>query len=44
MFLLMHRDFRFQPTSPVLKMGILPIDFSEIGLRNQIYTQRTMKV
>jgi hypothetical protein len=27
-------DFRFQPNSPALKMGIVPIDLSEIGLRN----------
>lgn len=27
-------DFRFQPNSPALKMGIIPIDVSEIGLRN----------
>jgi len=28
-------DFRFQPDSPALKMGIVPIDFSEIGLRSK---------
>ncbi|MDC0177902.1 right-handed parallel beta-helix repeat-containing protein [Polaribacter sp.] len=28
-------DFSFQPNSPALKMGILPIDISKIGLRNQ---------
>ncbi len=27
-------DFRFKPNSPALKMGIVPIDLSEIGLRN----------
>ncbi|TWT52358.1 right-handed parallel beta-helix repeat-containing protein [Allorhodopirellula solitaria] len=27
-------DFRFQPDSPALKMGIVPIDVSEMGLRN----------
>jgi hypothetical protein len=27
-------DFRFKPGSPALKMGIVPIDLSEIGLRN----------
>jgi hypothetical protein len=26
-------DFRFKPESPALKMGIVPIDLSEIGLR-----------
>jgi hypothetical protein len=26
-------DFRFKPESPALKMGIVPIDVSEIGLR-----------
>ncbi|MDO6792088.1 right-handed parallel beta-helix repeat-containing protein [Tamlana sp. 1_MG-2023] len=26
-------DFRFKPNSPALKMGIIPIDVSEIGLR-----------
>lgn len=26
-------DFRFQPDSPALKMGIIPIDLSKIGLR-----------
>ena len=26
-------DFRFQPGSPALKMGIVPIDLSKIGLR-----------
>ncbi|MCO8123484.1 right-handed parallel beta-helix repeat-containing protein [Stieleria sp. TO1_6] len=29
-------DFRFHPDSPALKMGILPIDVSEIGLRTEI--------
>ncbi|MBP1840073.1 right-handed parallel beta-helix repeat-containing protein [Formosa algae] len=28
-----HGDFRFQPNSPALKMGIIPIEVSEIGLR-----------
>jgi len=28
-------DFRFKPDSPALKMGILPIDISKIGLQNQ---------
>lgn len=27
-------DFQLQPNSPALKMGIVPIDISEIGLRN----------
>lgn len=27
-------DFRLKPNSPALKMGIVPIDLSEIGLRN----------
>jgi len=27
-------DFRFKPNSPALKMGIVPIDISKIGLRN----------
>jgi len=27
-------DFRFKPKSPALKMGILPIDLSKIGLRD----------
>ena len=27
-------DFRLQPDSPALKMGIVPIDLSKIGLRN----------
>jgi len=27
-------DFRFKPNSPALKMGIVPIDLSKIGLRN----------
>lgn len=27
-------DFRFKPGSPALEMGIIPIDLSEIGLRN----------
>ncbi len=27
-------DFRFRPDSPALKMGIVPIDVSEIGLRD----------
>lgn len=27
-------DFRFQPDSPALKMGIVPIDLSKIGLQN----------
>jgi hypothetical protein len=26
-------DFRFRPDSPALKMGIVPIDLSKIGLR-----------
>jgi hypothetical protein len=29
-----HGDFRFKPDSPALKMGILPIDLSQIGLRD----------
>ena len=28
-------DFRFKPDSPALKMGIVPIDFSKIGLREE---------
>jgi hypothetical protein len=28
-----HGDFRFKPGSPALKMGIVPIDMSQIGLR-----------
>ncbi|MDO6597929.1 right-handed parallel beta-helix repeat-containing protein [Oceanihabitans sp. 2_MG-2023] len=28
-------DFRFKPNSPAIKMNILPIDLSKIGLRNQ---------
>lgn len=28
-------DFRFKSNSPALKMGIVPIDLSEIGLRNE---------
>ena len=28
-----HGDFRFKPDSPALKMGIVPIDLSKIGLR-----------
>jgi hypothetical protein len=28
-------DFRFQPNSPALKMGIVPIDLSKIGLRTE---------
>ena len=28
-----HGDFSFQPNSPVLKMGIIPIDVSKIGLQ-----------
>jgi hypothetical protein len=28
-----HGDFRFRPDSPALKMGIVPIDLSKIGLR-----------
>ncbi len=27
-------DFRFKPNSPALKMGIVPIDLSQVGLRN----------
>ena len=27
-------DFRFKPNSPALKMGIVLIDISKIGLRN----------
>ena len=27
-------NFQFKPNSPALKMGIVPIDLSEIGLRN----------
>ncbi|MCS7469945.1 right-handed parallel beta-helix repeat-containing protein [Stieleria sp. ICT_E10.1] len=27
-------DFRFKPGSPALEMGIIPIDLSQIGLRN----------
>ncbi len=27
-------DFRFKPNSPALKMGIVPIDISKIGLQN----------
>ena len=27
-------DFRFKPNSPALKVGILPIDRSKIGLRD----------
>jgi len=27
-------DFRFEPDSPALKMGIIPIDISRIGLRD----------
>ena len=26
-------DFRFKPGSPALKMGIVPIDLSKVGLR-----------
>ncbi len=26
-------DFRFKPESPALKMGIVPIDLSKVGLR-----------
>ncbi len=26
-------DFRFKPGSPALEMGIVPIDLSQIGLR-----------
>ena len=29
-----HGDFRFQPGSPAIQMGITPIDFSKIGLRD----------
>jgi len=28
-----HGDFRFKPESPALKMGIIPIDLSKVGLR-----------
>ncbi len=28
-------DFRFQPDSPAIQMGIVPIDVSEIGLRSK---------
>ncbi|MDA9335701.1 right-handed parallel beta-helix repeat-containing protein, partial [Flavobacteriaceae bacterium] len=27
-------DFRFKPNSPALKMGIVPLDLSKVGLRN----------
>ena len=27
-------DFRFKPNSPAMKMGIVPIDLSKIGLRD----------
>ena len=26
-------DFRFKPGSPALKLGIVPIDLSKVGLR-----------
>ena len=29
-----HGDFRFKPGSPALEMGIVPIDLSQVGLRN----------
>lgn len=29
-----HGDFRFKPNSPALKMGIVPIDVSKMGLQN----------
>jgi hypothetical protein len=28
-------DFRLKPRSPALKMGFVPIDFSQVGLRNE---------
>ena len=28
-------DFRFKPGSPSLKMGIVPIDLSKVGLRSK---------
>ncbi|TWU44198.1 hypothetical protein Q31b_17340 [Novipirellula aureliae] len=33
-------DFRFRPDSPALKMGIVPIDLSKIGLRDQAPTNQ----
>jgi len=27
-------DFRFKPVSPALKMGIVPIDLSKVGLQS----------
>ncbi|MDO7172474.1 right-handed parallel beta-helix repeat-containing protein [Mariniflexile sp. AS56] len=29
-------DFRFKPDSPALKMGIVPIDLSKVGLRKEL--------
>jgi hypothetical protein len=34
-------DFRFKPGSPTLKMGIVPIDLSKVGLRVQKKRNRT---
>lgn len=34
-------DFRFQPDSPALKMGIIPIDLSKIGLQVSIKEDQT---
>jgi len=28
-------DFRFKPSSPILKLGIVPLDLSKVGLRTE---------
>jgi hypothetical protein len=31
-----HGDFRLKPNSPALKLGFIPIDVSQVGLRKSI--------
>ena len=31
-----HGDFRLKPTSPAIKLGFVPIDMSQIGLRSKV--------